>query len=139
MSTTLTAAAIARRMHEQTFTHDGDLGVLDEFVAEDFLDHTAPPGFPSGRAGLRILAEHWRAAIPDIRTVVEDVVADGEYVAVAWRGTGTHLGELMGIPATGRAGGTTGVVIVRVLDGQVVERWGNSDDLGLMRTLGVIR
>src|SRR5690349_7358516 len=133
--TSITSAAIVRRLHEQVFTSSGDLGVIDEFVADDYVDHTAPPGFGEGREAFRALAEHWRSAIPDIRLDVETVVADGDLVALAWRGTGTHLGELMGIPATGRPGAISGISITKVVEGRVVERWGNSDDLGLLRTL----
>jgi predicted ester cyclase len=136
--TSITSAAIVRRLHEQVFNASGDLAVIDEFVAEDYVDNTAPPQFRNGRASFRALAEHWRAAIPDIRLVVDSVVAEGDLVALAWRGTGTHLGELMGIPATGRQGSISGISISKVVDGRVVERWGNADDLGLLRRLGVV-
>lgn len=136
--TSITSAAIVRRLQEQVFNHDGDLAVIDEFVADDYVDHTVPPEFEHGREAFRSLAEHWRAAIPDMRVQVEEVLAEGDLVALAWRGTGTHLAELMGIPATGRAGATSGITISKVVDGRVVERWGNSDDLGLMRALGVV-
>jgi steroid delta-isomerase-like uncharacterized protein len=136
--TSITSAAIVRRLHEQVFNASGDLAVIDEFVADDYVDNTAPPEFRTGRDSFRALAEHWRTAFPDIRLDVESVVAEGDVVALAWRGTGTHLGELLGIPATGRPGSISGISITKVVDGRVVERWGDSDDLGLLRTLGVV-
>lgn len=136
--TSITSAAIVRRMHEQVFNASGDLDVIDEFVAEDYVDNTAPPEFRTGRESFRALAEHWRGAFPDISLVVDAVVAEGDLVALAWHGTGTHLGELMGIAATGRPGSISGISISKVADGRVVERWGNSDDLGLLRRLGVV-
>jgi len=127
-----------RRLYEETFTHTGDLSVIDEFIAEDFVDHAGPPGLPGGREGFRLQALAWRQAFPDIRLRVDQLVAHDDTVAIAWTGTGTHLGELMGIPPTGVSGQTTGIAFNRLRDGQVVERWGNSDDLGLMQQLGVV-
>src|SRR5689334_23288506 len=129
--------AIVRRLYEAAFNHAGDLAVVDEFVAEDFVDHASPPGLPHGREGFRQAVLAWRSAFPDITLRVDELVAQDQVVAIAWTGTGTHLGELMGIPATGIAGQVTGMSFNQIVDGQLVERWGNSDDLGLMQTLGV--
>ena len=130
--------AIVRRLYEQVFHHQGDLSVIDEFIAADFVDHSGPPGLPPGREGFKQLALMWRHAFPDIRLTIDSILAQGDQVVVAWTGSGTHLGELMGIAPTGISGSTTGITFNRLSGGQVVERWGNSDDLGLMRLLGAI-
>ncbi len=130
--------AIVRRLYEAAFTHTGDLSVIDEFVAEDFVDHAGPPGLPPGREGFRQAALAWRHAFPDIALQVDALVAQGNTVALAWTGTGTHSGELMGIPPTGVVGQVVGMSFNRIVDGRLVERWGNSDDLGLLQQLGVI-
>ena len=130
--------AIVRRLYEAVFNHAGDLAVVDEFVAEDFVDHASPPGLPPGREGFRQTVLAWRRAFPDITLRVDEIVAQDNVVAIAWTGTGTHLGDLMGIPPTGIAGQVTGMSFNHIAGGQVLERWGNSDDLGLMQQLGVI-
>jgi predicted ester cyclase len=130
--------AIVRRLYEEAFNHTGDLSVADEFIAPDFVDRTAPPGLPPGREGFKLLVGGWRHAFPDIRLTIDAIVAEGDQVVVAWTGTGTHRGELMGIPPTGNSGSLMGITFNRMAGGQVVERWGNSDDLGLLQKLGVI-
>ena len=130
--------AIIRRLYEAAFTHTGDLSIIDEFVAEDFVDHAGPPGLPLGREGFRQAVLAWRHAFPDIALHVDALVAQGNTVALAWTGTGTHGGELMGIPPTGVVGRALGISFNRIIDGRLVERWGNSDDLGLLQQLGVI-
>jgi predicted ester cyclase len=130
--------AIVRRLYEQAFNHTGDLLVIEEFVATDFIDHAALPGLPPGREGFRQAVLAWRHAFPDIALTVDTLVAEGDTVAIAWTGRGTHRGELMGIPPTGIGGQVIGISFNRIADGRVAERWGNSDDLGLMQQLGVI-
>jgi predicted ester cyclase len=130
--------AIARRLYEQAFAYDGDLSVIDELVAENFVDHAGAPGTPPGREGFRQQVLAWRHAFPDITLRIDRLVGQDNTVAVAWTGVGTHRGELMGIPPTGIAGQTTGMSFNHFADGRLVERWGNSDDLGLLQQLGVI-
>ena len=83
-------------------------------------------------------ASAFRSAFPDLWSKVEDVIMEGDRVVERFRGGGTHQGELFGIPATGVTMETTGINILRIVDGKVVEHWGNSDDLGVMRQLGVL-
>jgi predicted ester cyclase len=130
--------AIVCQLYEQAFSHTGDLSVIDEFVDADFVDHAGPPGLPPGREGFRLADLAWRHAFPDIKLHIDAVVAQADRVAIAWTGTGTHQGELMGIPPTGVAGKVVGASFNRIVDGRLVERWGNSDDLGLLQQLGVI-
>jgi steroid delta-isomerase-like uncharacterized protein len=128
---------IVRRVDIEAFSANGDLSVLDEFVAADVVNHTAPPEMQHGRENLRQLAQLWRAAFPDLRVTVDDILADDDLVVVAWTGGGTHLGSLFGIPPTGKRAAMSGIEFNRMRDGRVVERWGNNDQLGLFVQLGL--
>ena len=77
-------------------------------------------------------------AFPDARVTVEDQIAEGDMVATRWRVTGTHTGELMGIPATGRRSEISGITINCFSGDRIAEDWYQSDDLGIMQQLGVI-
>ena len=115
-----------------------DMAAFDELVAEDVVDHYAPPGSPPGRDGWKQNRLRFQAAFPDGRWEIADVVADGDLVAVRAPFTGTHNGEFFGIPATGRDVAIGSIHICRVANGLIVEHWGNSDDLGMLRQLGAI-
>src|SRR5205814_1686737 len=79
-----------------------DLFVYDELIADDFTEHEEIPGFGTDKAGSRQWFEAMFQAFPDFRVDVDDMVADGDRVAIRSRLHGTHLGEFMGIPATGK-------------------------------------
>lgn len=117
---------------------EGNLSLFDEYVAEDFVDHSAPPGLPPGREGVKELARMFRRAFPDYRTVVEDEIAEGDKVVHRARTSGTHQGEFLGIPPTGKRAEWTEMHIVRLRDGKIVEHWGEVDQLGMMQQLGVV-
>jgi len=130
--------ALARRLVEEAF-NAGRLEVVDELVASDFVEHD--PSLTEevrGPAGVKELIGGYRAAFPDIRITIEDQIADGDYVVSRWSGTGTHQGELMGMPATGKQATVTGITIDRIVDGRIVESWDNWDTLGMMQQLGAI-
>jgi steroid delta-isomerase-like uncharacterized protein len=115
----------------------GNLDVLDELVAEDYVGHEGSQPEPvRGRAALKALMASFREAIPDLTYEIEDQLAEGEKVATKWRGSGTQSGELLGVPATGRRVSFGGISIERVVDGRVVEDWSYWDVAGLMRQLG---
>jgi steroid delta-isomerase-like uncharacterized protein len=78
----------------------------------------------------------FRAAFPDWRSTVEDLIAADDMVVHRFTARGTHRGELMHIPATGRAVALSGINIFRLRDGKIVERWGVLDQLGFMQQLG---
>jgi predicted ester cyclase len=131
------AKSIVRRVQIAAFSADGELSVIDEFVAADLINHTAPPHLQSGNQSLKQLAQLWRAAFPDLKVTVDDLLAEGDLVVSAWTGRGTHLGDLMGIPPTGKQATMVGITIDRVQDGRIVERWGDNDQLGLFIQLGL--
>ncbi len=131
--------SIARRFVEE---HNGDdyVAIHDELLAENARLHIAIPGTPDplDREGHKQMVAMFRAAMPDIRDTVEDIIAEGDSVAVRWSGMGTQMGELMGVPATGRQVNTTGVYIFRFAGGQIVESWLNLDLLGVVQQIGAI-
>jgi steroid delta-isomerase-like uncharacterized protein len=119
--------------------NQGDHSVYEEMVAPAFVDHQAIPGMPEGREGFKMLQVIFKGAFPDLHMTVDDVVAEETKVACRWTGTGTHQGELFGIPPTGKSVNVTATVIYKVgPDGKWTEGWINRDDMGMMRQLGVI-
>ena len=116
----------------------GDLGAVDEYLADDFTDHDPPMGQFLGREGMRQAAATFRAAFPDWRSDVGFYVAEGDLVVEHFTASGTHQGEIFGVPASGQTVSLPGINIWRVRDGHIVERWGRLDELGLMRQLGLV-
>jgi predicted ester cyclase len=118
----------------------GNLDLIDELATDHYVDHEeALPGQPPGKDGVRFFVNAIRAAFPDIKVkTMEPYLADGDLEACHVILTGTHRGEMAGMAATGKSVefGTTD--IIRVEDGKVAEHWGTTDNLGLMRQLGVI-
>lgn len=136
MNTEQNKALVLRFVEEGI--NQADMNIFDELVAEDVADHYSPPGLLLGRAGWKLNRQMFLAAFPDGRWEIADVMAEGELVAVRAPFSGTHLGEFMGIPPTGRRVAIGSIHICRVVDGQVVEHWGNGDDVGMLRQLGVM-
>ena len=128
---------LLRRDAEEVW-NQGNLDAVDELFATDVILHAAPPGVPPGAKGVKQLIAGYRAALPDFHLTIEDLIAEGDRVVNRWSMTGTHNGELMGIPPTGKKVTSTGISIVRIADGKIAEVWGASDQLGLMQQLGAI-
>ena len=119
--------------------NNGRLELIDELIAEDLVDHVELPGLRgNGRARYRASIEMARAAFPDYRNPLDFVLADGEIAVSYGRSTGTHRGEYMGIPPTGRSFDVPTFGILRFESGQAVERWGFSDNLAMMQQLGLM-
>ena len=129
--------AIARRVFEEVW-NKGNLDALDEVYVTDVVGHNAPPGQPPGIKGTRQFIGMYLQAFPDTRMVVEDQVAEGDKVVTRWTATGTHRGELMGMPPTGKSVRVTGITINRLEGGKIVEEWGTFDQLGMLQQLGAI-
>ena len=77
-------------------------------------------------------------AFPDIQMTVEEQVAEGDRVVTRWSAQGTHEGELMGVPASGKQVTVSGITIARLADGKIQEEWSNWDGLGLMEQIGAM-
>lgn len=113
----------------------GDLDRADELVAADFVEHNPTPGQVPGLAGFKQVVSMLRAAFPDLRITTDELVAEGDKVSVRLTARGTHQGPFQGIPPTGNRVAWEGISMLRVADGQVVERWFHADVLGLRRQL----
>jgi predicted ester cyclase len=113
----------------------GNLALLDKFVAPGYVEHSE--GF-QGVEPFRQQVAAFRAAFPDLRVTIEDVLTDGDRFASRTTVTGTHTGDLMGMPATGKRISVEAVDIGRVHDHQAAERWGGLNMYTLLTQLGVI-
>lgn len=130
--------ALFRRMVEEIFNR-GNLGLVDEVFAPDFVEHEElPPGIPSGREGVKQMTSMLRGAFPDFKATIEDILAEGDRVVIRMTWTGTHQGDFMGIPATGRRVSFGVIDIVRFAGGKFAEHWGLMDQAGLMQQLGAV-
>jgi steroid delta-isomerase-like uncharacterized protein len=129
--------AIVRRYLEEAW-NDRNPGLIDELVAEAFVDHHLPPELPPGPAGAKLWFNTAISAFPDFQITPEDVVAEGDRVVTRFTFSGTHDGEFMGIPATRKPFSITGIAIARIANGKLVEWWENADVMGLMQQLGVL-
>jgi steroid delta-isomerase-like uncharacterized protein len=130
--------ALARRLIDEAF-NAGNLDVIDELLAEDYVGYDAALPEPQrGRAAAKEAIAGYRAAFPDVHLTVEDQVAGEDRVATRWSGRGTHQGDLMGMAATGKQATVTGITIDRIVNGRIVESWTNWDTLGMMQQLGAV-
>jgi predicted ester cyclase len=114
-----------------------NLAVLDEVDAPDLVVHivsTTIQGLEAFKQGLWLFL----TAFPDARFTLEDLIAEGDRVAVRYTFRGTHTGNYMGIAPTGKQVTQTGITINRFANGKAVELWGNVDDLGLLQQLGAV-
>lgn len=114
----------------------GKLEMIREVVADDLKDHDPAPSQAPGPQGLIDFFSQMRTAFRDFHVEVEHLVTDEENVAFAYTATGTHQGDFMGIAATGKNFKIRGMQIGRFENGKLAERWGSSDELGLLKQLG---
>ena len=128
---------IARRITEDIWGN-GNLALIDELYAPNYVNHNPFPGFAPDREGLKQSVTMMRAAFPDLRSQIEDLIAEEDKVVARFGGHGTHKGELMGVPPTGKEVAFTGIQICRIVDGKVVEDWTELDMMGVMVQLGVV-
>jgi predicted ester cyclase len=128
---------IVRRLMEEDISQ-GNLAVADEIIDPGFFDHTNPPGMQHGIEGHKAIVTLFRASFPDLQWQIDHMLAVDDKVVIRTTMRGTHVGEFFGIPPTGRQVIVSGIHVLRLASGKVVEHWGNNDDLGLMRQIGVI-
>ena len=127
---------VVARMFELGNAKDVDAYI--DMLHQDFVNHTPPPGVPGNREGYRQVYSMYVNAMPDFHIKVEDMFAQGDKCVTRWKATGTHQGELMGIPATGNEITTTGITINRVKNGKIIEQCEIADTAGMMEQLGVM-
>jgi predicted ester cyclase len=115
----------------------GKYDLIPQLFSEDYLDHSAPPGAPTGSFdAIRAVPVMFRGAFPDVHFVIEDMVSQGDWVATRVTGRATHLGRpFMGIEPTGLRVTWSSMGFFRVADGRIVEHFGQPDLGGLRRQL----
>jgi steroid delta-isomerase-like uncharacterized protein len=132
---TATNRATVRRSLEQVIG-EGRADLVEEFLVENVELHGT--GLEPGLEALRQWVNMMAAAFPDRQLTIDDVVADGDKVVARTTMTGTHQGEMPGIPATGKAIAQPSITIFRMANGKIAEGWFAADNLSLMQQLGVI-
>jgi len=130
-------AAKAREFNDRGFSGH-DLDYIEGVLTDDFIEHNPFPGQPPGREGAKHAFQTLATAFPDLHHEIHAVVADGDEVAVHSTLRGTHQGEFMGTPATGKEVAADSIDIVRFADGLMVEHWGQFDAPALLMQIGAM-
>jgi steroid delta-isomerase-like uncharacterized protein len=124
-----------RRLYE--LISAGEIDGFGEHLADDFVEHEETPGLEPTREGVKQLFHTYRAAFPDLRMEPQDILVSGDKVVARVRATGTHQGEFIGMPASGKSVDVQLIDIIRFGDdGLAHEHWGVLDALALMQQLG---
>ena len=128
---------LVRRAFEEVW-HKGNLEVLDEIMAPDVIVHIAPPGAPPTGESVKQMTVAILNAFSERQADLEDLIAEGDKVVERWRFSGKHTGEFMGLPPTHKQVTFSGISIMRIVGGKVVEEWDQVDALGMMQQLGLV-
>ncbi len=116
----------------------GNLAVVDELSDENVLNHNPQVPLLKGREAFKQLVLTYRTAFPDLHITIEDQIVEGDKVVIRFTARGTHKGNLMDIPPTGKQMTTSGITVSRVVNGKFVESWTDFDALGMLQQLGVV-
>ena len=130
-------AQIVRDFVDEVITR-GNIEAAGQYVWEDVIEQVPLPGQGPGLDGLKDILRAMRAGFPDIVFSILEQVSEDDKVASRFEWTGTHRGEFLGIPATGRPVRVWGVVIDQLVDGRIKDTRIIMDTLGLMGQLGVL-
>ena len=123
-----------RRFFEEVWNNN-NLDLADELLAQNYVDHNAPPGSSGGIDGYKQSVAMFRSAFPDIHFSLDDIRGEGDLVAIRLTGQGTHKGPFIGIPPTNKQVSFGGMTFIRLEGGRIIERWGISDMPGLIQQL----
>lgn len=118
--------------------NDGDLDVIDEIYAENFVSHD-PQNPIQGRAEMRTWVKEAMAMAPDFHIELHETISEGDIGVTRWTVAGTHTNDWREIPATGKHFVVTGITMSKFSDdGKIVESWANADNLGMLQQLGIV-
>ncbi len=129
---------LQRRLFEEMNKGKTFIDVMDEFYATDLVVHGGGGQDIRGLADYKQYVSEILSAIADFHMTIDDMVVEGDKVAVRFTGTGTHTGEYMGAPPTNEKMTTWAISIDRIVNGKIAERWERTDTLGMMQQLGVV-
>jgi steroid delta-isomerase-like uncharacterized protein len=128
--------ALVRRFIDEIFVR-GRKEAVDELLADDFVAHTWPStGDP--KADLKGAIDRTSKGLADVTFTIEDVIAEGDRVAVRLTAAATQVGEMMGMPPSGKRYEIGEIHIFRLRDGKVVEHWHQFDQMKMMQQLGAM-
>jgi predicted ester cyclase len=117
---------LVRREQEELWNHTGNLDAAEELFV------------PEQAEAARQEAADFRRGFPDVVSLIEDLIAEGDKVVARWRARATHRGEYGGVPPTGREVEFTGISVYRIEGNRIAESWTIEDELGLMRQIGAV-
>jgi steroid delta-isomerase-like uncharacterized protein len=129
--------SIARRWADEIWAKR-NLAVVDQLFAPDFVFSYPSVGVPPNLEGYKQFVTMSFTPFEDTHCTPEDIVAEGDKVTVRWTWRGTHKDEFMGVAPTGKQVTITGITVLRIVGGKIVEEWGEMDNLGMMQQLGVV-
>ena len=129
--------ANSRRFYEEVI-NGKNLAAVDELVADNFVAHDFPPDLPPGPTGLKIIVSAFHTGFPDGHLTIDQMIAEGDIVAIRLTFRGTHTGEFQGIAPTGKAVTVPVLDMVHIVDGKAIELWGGPNQFVLLQQLGVI-
>jgi steroid delta-isomerase-like uncharacterized protein len=131
------ADSLIQRIFEEAF-NQGNLAVVDELVSPDYLAHNSFGGAPNGPQGLKWLISMYRTAFPDLQCTVDDEIREGDKFSAHWTMRGTHKGSFLGNAPTGRLVQAQGIIFARTVNGQIVEDWTLTNQMGVLQQLGLV-
>ena len=127
----------SRRIFEEVWNRRNP-AIIDELMAPEYVHHDVLSPEAFGLDGYRQFSDRYLSAFPDLKMTIDDEVVAGDRIVTRWTATGTHEGDLPGLPRTGKKISVTGITIARLSNGKFVESWNNWDALGMLRQLGAI-
>jgi steroid delta-isomerase-like uncharacterized protein len=127
---------LARRWFEEVW-NQGQEAAISELMSPDGVVHGLGPD-QHGPEGFKPFFKAYRDAFPDIQVTIESIVSEGDLAAVRWTAVGTHKGNGLGFPATGKRVELTGMAFLRAENGRLIEGWNNFDQLGMLQQVGVV-
>jgi steroid delta-isomerase-like uncharacterized protein len=129
--------AMVRRVYDEII-NQGNLNVADQIFASDYVYRS--PGSPElrGPEGFKELIAGYRGAFPDLHMTIDELIAEGDAVASRWTASGTHRGELMGIPPSGKQVTISGLIITRFAGGKATDDFEIFDTMGLLQQIGAM-
>ncbi len=129
---------LTKRLYDEISNSATDVDAfIEQYVAQDFVEHEGLPGMDDTRETPRQLFKMARAAFPDFRMHVEDLIQEGDKVVARITVTGTHKGEFMGVPASGNEIDVSLIDIIRFRDDKMIEHWAVMDMAAMMEQMGV--
>ena len=128
---------LVRRFIEEAQTRH-NLAAVDEYMSPEFVDHSAPPGLPSDREGVKMQFAMFFAALPDLEAIIHDQVADAAKVVTRKTLRGTHRGDLLGMSPTGKRIEIEVIDILAIREGKITDHWNLVDHLGMLKQLGAL-